>query len=260
MRLATWNVNSVRARLPLVLDWLAEATPDIVLFQELKCETSAFPTAALAAAGYAGLVVGQKSYNGVALLARAPLTVTPVCDHLPGDATDEQARYVEGEVAGLRVASLYVPNGNPVDSAKYPYKLAWMARLRTRAQALLTEGVPLILGGDFNVIPAAEDVYDPQGWAEDALFRLDTRRSYRALLNLGLTDAFRALHPQARAAYSFWDYQGGAWPRNQGLRIDHFLIAPAVVDRLDACTIDRAPRARDKASDHTPVVLEVRST
>lgn len=260
MKIATWNVNSVKARLPNVTGWLDANRPDVVLLQEIKCETAAFPLEAFEALGYGAAVVGQKAYNGVALLARRPLEIADVITALPGDPDDPQARYVEATVAGLRVASLYLPNGNPVGSEKYPYKLRWMDRLRAHAAALLATEVPFALGGDYNIIPEPEDVYAPHDWLEDALFRLESRSRWRALLALGLTEAYRALHPHrpgAPPAYTFWDYQAGAWPRNQGLRIDHFLLSPQAADRLAGCVIDREPRGREKASDHTPVVLEL---
>lgn len=262
VRIATWNVNSVKARLPLVTGWLREAQPDVVLLQELKCETDAFPALEFADLGYTGIVVGQKSYNGVALLSKLPIDADAgVLTRLPGEPEDEQARYIEATVTaaqgGVRIASLYLPNGNPVGGEKYFYKLRWLERLKTRATELLATGRPFVLGGDFNIIPAPEDVYDPAAWEEDALFRLESRRKFRELLNLGLTDAFRARHPGEPRAYSFWDYQQGCWPRDCGLRIDHFLLSPQSADRLVTCTIDRGPRARDKASDHTPVVVEL---
>jgi exodeoxyribonuclease III len=255
VKIATWNVNSVKARLPNVLGWLDRVRPDIVLLQEIKCETASFPADAVRALGYEAAVVGQKSYNGVALLSLKP--IEDVLDRLPGDPEDPQARYVEATVSGLRIASLYLPNGNPVGTEKYPYKLRWMERLRAHAAALLRSERPFVLGGDYNVIPTAADLYDPIGWSEDALFRRETRERFRMLLNLGLIDAFRALHPDAEHAYTFWDYQAGCWPRDLGLRIDHFLLSPQAADRLASCTIDRAPRAQEKASDHTPVVLEL---
>jgi exodeoxyribonuclease-3 len=255
VKIATWNVNSAKARLPNITGWLNEARPDIVLFQEIKCETDAFPRAAFEDLGYHCAVVGQKSYNGVALLAKQP--ITDVIERLPGEPEDVQARYVEGTIGDLRVASLYLPNGNPVGTDKYPYKLRWMERLRAHAANLLATEQAFVLGGDYNVIPAAADVYDPPAWEMDALFRAETRAQFRALLNLGLTEAFRALHPDTEHAYTFWDYQAGCWPRNKGLRIDHFLLSPQAADRLVACDIDRGPRALEKASDHTPVVLEL---
>ena len=200
------------------------------------------------------MVVGQKSYNGVALLSKAP--IDDPLTRLPGDKTDEQARYVEGTTFGLRVASIYLPNGNPADSEKYPYKLAWMGRLRDHARGLLDSEAPVVLGGDYNVIPMPVDCYDPEAWATDALFKLETRRSFRSILNLGLTEAFRALHPNQRA-YSFWDYQAGAWQADNGIRIDHLLLSPQAADRLTACEIDKGPRGEKKASDHTPVICEL---
>ncbi|MEE8271311.1 MAG: exodeoxyribonuclease III [Alphaproteobacteria bacterium] len=253
--IATWNVNSVKARLPNVLEWLGSARPDIALLQELKCEAAGFPQAEIEDLGYSVAVAGQKSYNGVAILSRRPLAVTATA--LPGDPDDDQARYVEAEVGDLRVASIYLPNGNPTDGPKYPYKLAWMDRLRGHVEALLETEQAFVLGGDYNVIPADEDCYDPAAWADDALFRLDTRRRFRAILNLGVTEAYRALHTGG-GAYSFWDYQRRAWDLDNGIRIDHHLLSPQAADRLEACEIDRMPRAKPKASDHTPVVVTLR--
>ncbi len=261
LRIATWNVNSVRARLPIVTAWLATERPDILLLQELKCETDAFPHESFTDLGYHAVVVGQKAYNGVAIVARRSLDIDRPLTVLPGDDTDGQARYLEATVAGHRVASLYLPNGNPVDSEKYPYKLRWLARLRAHAAHLLASEQSVVLGGDYNIIPEPEDVYAPEEWRGDALFRLESRQAYRALVHLGLTEAYRALHPVVPGqapAYTFWDYQAGRWPRNQGLRIDHFLLSPRAADRMEACTIDRQPRGLDKASDHTPVVLTMR--
>ncbi len=254
MRIATWNVNSVKARLPLVTGWLAEAAPDVALLQEIKCETDAFPRAAFEELGYHAAVVGQKSYNGVALLAKAE--PEEVLAYLPGDPEDEQARYVEATVRGVRVASLYLPNGNPIDTGKFPYKLRWMDRLAARARDLLAADIPFVLGGDYNVIPEPRDVWSPEAFAGDALFQPESRAKFRALVNLGLTEAYRALHDDERA-YTFWDYQAGCWPRDRGLRIDHFLLSPRAADRLASCFIDRGPRGLEKASDHTPVVLEL---
>jgi exodeoxyribonuclease III len=255
LRIATWNVNSIKVRLPLVLDWLARVSPDVLVMQEIKCETAAFPAAVFEAAGYRATAVGQKAYNGVAFLSKTPHEVTAT--RLEGEEEDEQARYVEATVAGVRIGGLYLPNGNPVDTPKFDYKLRWMDRLTTRVRALLAAEVPFVLGGDWNVIPEARDVFDPRAFAGDALFRPETRARFRTLLNLGLTEAFRALHPDEARAYTFWDYQAGCWPRDAGLRIDHFLLSPQTADRLTGCTIDRAPRALDKASDHTPVILEL---
>lgn len=255
MKIATWNVNSAKARLPLITDWLRAASPDVVLFQEIKCETAAFPAAAFEELGYHVNAVGQKAYNGVAMLSKAP--AEDVLTRLPGEPEDEQARYVEATVSGVRIASLYLPNGNPVPGEKFAYKLRWMDRLYEHARTLLAQEIPVVLGGDYNIIPEARDVFSPQAFAGDALFRPESRARFRALLNLGLTEAYRALHDDDHA-YTFWDYQAGSWPRDNGLRIDHFLLSPQAADRLAGCTIDRGPRGLEKASDHTPVVLELR--
>ncbi|MFS2013206.1 exodeoxyribonuclease III [Azospirillum sp. CT11-132] len=255
MKIATWNVNSAKARLPLITDWLRTVSPDVVLFQEIKCETAAFPASAFEDLGYHVNAVGQKAYNGVALLSKAP--AEDLLTRLPGEPEDEQARYVEATVSGVRIASLYLPNGNPVPGEKFAYKLRWMDRLYDHARTLLAQEIPVVLGGDYNIIPEARDVFSPQAFAGDALFRPESRAKFRALLNLGLTEAYRALHDDDRA-YTFWDYQAGSWPRDNGLRIDHFLLSPQAADRLAGCTIDRGPRGLEKASDHTPVILDLR--
>ncbi len=250
IRIATWNVNSVRARLPRVTEWLAEAAPDIVLLQEIKTVAETFPTDAIADLGYNVAVNGQKSYNGVAILSKFP--IEDVTKALPGDAGDEQARYIEAFTGGVRVASIYLPNGNPAPSEKFDYKLAWMERLYAHARTLLRQDEAFVLGGDYNVCPTDDDVYDPAGWADDALCRPDSRNRFRAVMNLGLTDAFRAFNTTP-GEYSFWDYTGGAWQKGFGLRIDHLLLSPQAADRLAASGIDRTPRGREKPSDHTPV-------
>ncbi len=242
-------------RLPHLQMWVAQVKPDIILLQELKCETSAFPRLEVEAMGYRAEVVGQKSYNGVAVLSRMPVTVSHTC--LPNDPDDVQARYLEVVADGVTLASIYLPNGNPVDSEKYPYKLKWMERLEAHARTLLATEKPFIFGGDFNIIPTEHDVYDPKGWENDALFRMESRAAWRRLLHLGLTDAFHALHPDKKHAYTFWDYQQNSWQRDHGLRIDHFLLSPEATDRLQDCHIDRTPRGWEKASDHTPVVLDI---
>ncbi len=258
MKIATWNVNSLKVRLPHLLRYLeADTAPDILLLQELKCQTDDVPRAEIEALGYHVEAVGQKTYNGVAIVSKHPISV--VLRHLPGDDTDEQARYLEADIAGLRVAALYLPNGNPVETEKYPYKLGWMARLLGRAANLLAEDRPFLLGGDYNICPTDADLYDPVGWRDDALVRPESRAAFRRLLNLGLTEAFHALHPTATHAYSFWDYQAGAWQRDNGLRIDHLLLSPAVADRLEACEIDKEPRGWERASDHTPVWCRLRA-
>jgi exodeoxyribonuclease-3 len=255
MKIATWNVNSVRARVVNVIAWLEEAQPDVLLMQEIKCESSVFPVMEFEAAGYKIHAFGQKSYNGVAIASLHPLE--DIHEGLPGDESDAQARYMEATIKGVRVASIYLPNGNPVDSEKYPYKLGWMKRLKDRATMLLVSEKPVVLGGDFNIIPAAMDAHNPQAWVNDALFLPQSRAAWRDILQLGYTDLFRAQHPELEGAFSFWDYQAGAWERDNGIRIDHFLLSPEAVDISGACSIDRVPRGLDKASDHTPVILEL---
>ncbi len=257
MKIATFNVNSIKARLPRVLEWLAEAAPDVVLLQEIKCVDENFPELEIGDAGYNIAVCGQKTYNGVAILSKRP--IEDVERGLPGDAGDDHARYIEATVGTVRLASIYLPNGNPAPGPKYDYKLAWMDRLRRRAEALLATEEAVVLGGDYNVIPEPGDVHDPAAWQDDALYRLETRRKYRALLNLGFTDAFRVLNPEPHA-YTFWEYQRGAWQKDMGLRIDHLLLSPQAADRLEASAIDRKPRGREKASDHTPIWCEIRDT
>lgn len=250
MKIATWNVNSIKARLPNVLDWLKSADPDVVLMQEIKTVDEGFPRLEIEELGYTCAVHGQKSYNGVAILSKHGLE--DVSSGLPGDVGDEQARYLEATVGGVRVATIYLPNGNPTDSEKFPYKLGWMDRLKARAAALLAEERPVVLGGDYNVIPTDDDVHDPVAWQGDALIRPETRSAFRQILWLGYTDAFRAKDPTPHK-YSFWDYQGGAWQKDHGIRIDHLLLSPQAADRLEAAGIDTAPRGKQKASDHTPV-------
>jgi exodeoxyribonuclease-3 len=263
VKIATFNVNSLRARMANVLEWLRESKPDVALLQEIKCSDAEFPRLEIEALGYHAEALGQKSYNGVAILSRAPLRV----EHraLIGDDTDEQARYLEAVIDApdgvrwkqVRVASIYLPNGNPVDSEKYPYKLAWMERLRGHAADLLRLEQPTVLGGDYNVIPNDKDVYDPIAWAGDALALPQTRAKFREILNLGYLDAFNHLHPDGHR-YTFWDYQAGRWLRDEGLRIDHLLLSPQATDCLQACEIDRWPRNKEKPSDHTPIWCELR--
>ncbi len=256
MKIVTWNVNSIKARLANVLDYLRQAAPDVALLQEIKVVDEAFPELEIGDLGYNVAVHGQKTYNGVAILSKLPLE--DIERGLAGDEADEQARYLEASVDGLRLASVYLPNGNPTDSGKFPYKLAWMTRLRERARQLLDQEYAFVLGGDFNVCPTDGDVYDPERWRGDALCRPESRAGFRALLHLGLTEAYAALHPGASGRYTFWDYQGGAWQKDHGLRIDHFLLSPQAADRLEACDIDRDVRGRPKASDHVPVWCEIR--
>ncbi len=253
MKIATWNVNSLKVRLDSALAWLGEADPDVVCLQEIKLVDDVFPRAPFEELGYNIAVHGQKTYNGVAILSKFPLEDIRV--RLPGNDEDDQARYVEALIASprpVRVASIYLPNGNPVDSPKYPYKLAWMARLKAHAYELLREETALVLAGDYNVIPAACDARNPDAWVEDALFRRETRLAFNAFANLGLTDAFRACNTQS-GQYSFWDYQAGAWQRDLGIRIDHLMLSAQAADRLEAAGIDKDVRGRDKPSDHVPV-------
>lgn len=251
MKIASWNINSIRMRIGAVCRWLETAQPDVLLLQELKCETDAFPYLEIQAAGYKTCVLGQKSYNGVALLSRHPITDIKLNLY----PQDEQARYVEATVQDVRIASVYLPNGNPVGTDKYDYKMNWMKALKERLEVLLQSEYAAVLGGDFNVIPTERDVFNPKLWANDALFLPQTRIRWREMLNLGYVEAFRALHPAETEAYTFWDYQAGSWPQNKGLRIDHFLLSPQAADRLRDCQIDTRPRGEDKASDHTPIWL-----
>jgi exodeoxyribonuclease-3 len=254
MRIASWNVNSVRQRLAPLLDYLRDVAPDVLCLQELKCQDDAFPRAEVEDAGYNIETFGQKTFNGVALLSRTPLE--DVSRGLPG-FDDAQARYIEAVVSAgdggvFRVASIYLPNGNPPDTEKYSYKLAFMDALTERGRALLALEERVVLAGDYNVIPAPEDVYDPAAWAGDALFLPQTRAKFREMLNLGYTEALRAV-TDAPGVYTFWDYQAGAWQKNQGLRIDHLLLSPQAADRLRSVEIDKNMRGREKPSDHVPI-------
>ena len=255
MRIATWNVNSVRTREGHVRRFLERAQPDLLLMQEIKCETAQFPALSFEAMGYRAAIVGQKSYNGVAILSRVPFVVS--CERLDGlDEPTPQARYVEVRAGGIRVGNLYLPNGNSGGADGYAAKLRWMDCLIERAAMLLADDEPLVLAGDYNVCP--EDVDFAAGTlpADDALVRPETRARFRALLYAGLTDAQRALKPSG-AAYTFWDYQAGAWQRDRGLRIDHALLSAELAERLTSCTVDRVPRGEEQPSDHTPLVIEL---
>ncbi len=257
MRIATWNVNSVNARLETVLRWFEEAAPDVACLQEIKCVDEKFPAEAFERLGYNIAVHGQKSYNGVAILSKTPLE--DVRKGLPGDDADDHARYLEAVVSGptpVRVASIYLPNGNPIDTEKFPYKLNWMARLNAHARELLAYEEPLALVGDYNVIPEPRDAAHPEKWVGDALFQPQTREAFRALKWLGLTEAFMEVDGSPEA-YTFWDYQAGAWQRNNGIRIDHALLSPQAADKLRACVIHRDVRGWEKPSDHVPVVIEL---
>lgn len=251
MKIASWNVNSIKMRLPHVLEWLKIHEPDALLLQEIKCETEAFPSLEFSAIGYQAAVHGQKAYNGVAILTKKPVEV--ISKAL--DATDEQARFLHVVLEGVHLLNLYAPNGNPVETEKFTYKLRWLAQLHDYFEKLLTQEITFVAGGDYNIIPTAADVHDPALWAEDALFRPESRALWRRFHHLGLTDAFRALHPNTTHAYTFWDYQAGAWQRDAGIRIDHFLLSPQAADRVLSCSIDKTPRGAEKASDHTPIIV-----
>ncbi len=260
MRIATWNVNSIKAHFDQVTAFLKAENPDVVCLQEIKCEDHAFPTAAIEELGYSCAVHGQKTYNGVAILSRLPMQ--DVQQRLPGGDDDDHARFVSAVIEGkdlvVRVASLYLPNGNPAPGPKYDYKLAWMERLRAYAKQELKAEEAFVLAGDYNVIPAAIDARNPKAWEQDALFLPQTRAAFQGLLNLGLTESWRALHPLTEGAYSFWDYQAGAWPKNNGIRIDHLLLSPQAADRLVASHIHRDQRGHEKPSDHVPVEITLK--
>jgi exodeoxyribonuclease-3 len=254
VKVASWNVNSVKARLPHLLAWLEEAQPDVLCLQETKCLEADFPTLEAKGLGYHVEAIGQRSYNGVALLSKQP--PSEILRGLPGAPEDEQARYVEAGFGEVRVASLYLPNGNPIGTDKFAYKLAWMDRLYDRARELLRREIPFVLAGDYNIVPTDEDVYDPAAFRSDALCQPESRARFRALTWLGLTDAYRAFHREPHK-YTFWDYQSGCWPRDWGLRIDHLMLSPCAADRLADCDIDKKPRGKDRASDHTPIWCEL---
>jgi exodeoxyribonuclease III len=253
MKIATYNVNGVNGRLPVLLRWLDETSPDVVCLQELKSET--FPLSAVREAGYEAIWSGQKSWNGVAILTRGkPLVETRRT--LSGDEDDMSSRYIEAAVDGLLIGCLYVPNGNPAPSEKFAFKLRWFERLIEHAARLLATGAPVVLAGDYNVMPTELDVYKPERWINDALFRVEVREAFRQLMAQGWTDALRTLHPGERI-YTFWDYFRNAFERDAGLRIDHLLLSPSVAARLKAAGVDRAARGWEKASDHAPVWIEL---
>ena len=259
LKIATWNVNSVKQREGAAVEWLKQAAPDVLCLQELKCQTDAFPRERFEDLGYNCAVLGQKSFNGVAILSKFPIDETVTA--LPGDETDEQARYIEAAISlpgglAVRVASIYAPNGNPAPGPKFDYKLAWLGRLGEHARTLLSYEEVLVLAGDYNIIPRPADVYDPAAWEADALFRPDSRAAFRRILNLGFADAVQACDARA-GQYTFWDYQAGAWQKDHGLRIDHLLLSPQALARLSSARIDRTPRGWDKPSDHTPVTVSL---
>lgn len=257
MKIATFNINGVKARIDTLTAWLQDSAPDVAVLQEIKSVDEGFPRQAIEDLGYNVETHGQKGFNGVAILSKLPLE--DVTRGLPGDDTDEQARYIEVTVVGdqaVRICGLYLPNGNPAPGPKYDYKLAWMERLYARAQDLMQREEPALMCGDYNIIPQAEDAANPKVWTDDALFRPQSRAAFRKIVNLGFTEAFRARHTGPNH-YSFWDYQAGAWNRNDGIRIDHFLLTPQCADLLNDCWIESAVRGGDKPSDHVPVWVDL---
>ena len=257
MKLATFNINGIKARIDALPGWLASANPDAVCLQEIKSSDEGFPRELFEAMGYRVETHGQKGFNGVAILSKLPLE--DVTRGLPGDPGDEQARWIEATVIvtkAVRICNLYLPNGNPTPGPKYEYKLDWMARMEARARDLLALEEPFVMAGDYNVIPQAEDAAKPQAWLEDALFLPQTRDAYRRILNLGFTEAFHTRHPEP-GHYSFWDYQAGAWERNNGIRIDHMLLSPQAADLLRDVKIEKDVRAGEKPSDHVPVWVDL---
>jgi exodeoxyribonuclease III len=257
MKLATFNINGIKARIDALPLWLGTANPDVVCLQEIKSVDEGFPRDLFETMGYRVETHGQKGFNGVAILSKLPLE--DVTRGLPGDPADEQSRWIEATVMGtrpVRLCGLYLPNGNPAPGPKFDYKLAWMGRMVARAQALLALEEPVVFAGDYNVIPQAEDAAKPENWVTDALFLPESRAAFRRLVNLGLTDAFRVIEP-APGHYTFWDYQAGAWERNNGIRIDHLLLSPQAADLLLDCQIDKAVRGGEKPSDHVPIWIEL---
>jgi exodeoxyribonuclease-3 len=255
MKIATFNINNVNKRLVNLLAWLKVAKPDVVCLQELKAAQNQFPQSALREAGYAATWVGERSWNGVAILARKAEPVV-IRRSLPGDANDAQARYIEAAINGVVVACVYAPNGNPQPGPKFDYKLAWLERLRRQAAALRKSGAPIVLAGDFNVAPTAIDIYPTKSWDKDALVQPESRAAYAKLLSAGWSDAFRALHADKRA-YTFWDYKRNRWPRDAGLRLDHILLSADLVPRLKKAEIDKAVRGEEGASDHAPMWVAI---
>ena len=257
MKIATFNINGIKARLEALTDWLAEAQPDVACLQEIKSVDEAFPRDHFESFGYQVETHGQKSFNGVAILSKLPLE--DVTRGLPGDDSDEQARWIEATVVGrtaIRISGLYLPNGNPAPGPKYDYKLAWMARMQARVTDLLQSEEPLVFCGDYNVIPQPEDAAKPEDWVKDALFLPESRAAFRRLIHLGLTDAIRTRDPRP-GTYTYWDFQRGAWERNNGIRIDHLLLSPQAADLMRDAGIDKAVRGREKPSDHVPAWVDL---
>ncbi len=255
MKIATYNVNGVNGRLPVLLRWLEEKAPDIVCLQELKAPQEKFPEKAISDAGYNAIWHGQKSWNGVAILAKG-YEINEIGKILPGDDEDVQSRFIEAEIEGLRIGCLYLPNGNPAPGPKFDYKLSWFDRLIEHAASLVKSKKPVILTGDFNVMPTEKDVYKPERWVDDALFRPETRAAFQKLLKQGWTDAIRKLYPD-ETIYTFWDYFRNAYGRDAGLRIDHFLLNPAISNKLKNAGVDKEVRGWEKTSDHAPVWIEI---
>jgi exodeoxyribonuclease-3 len=254
MEIASWNVNSIRSRLEQVVTWLKARQPDVLLLQELK--GTEFPVETFRSVGYLSAFVTLKAYNGVATLSRSPLKT--INKTLSGDEADSHARFLEVVIKDIRIVNVYLPNGNPVGSEKFAYKLAWMERLQIQMERWLKDGVPTMVGGDFNVIPEDIDCHKPASWIHDALFQPQPRARYGEILKLGYTDAFRSLHPDEKGQFTFWDYFSQSFEHNRGIRIDHFLLSPSLRDRIESCEIDKGPRTQQKPSDHTPIVLTLR--
>jgi len=257
MRIATYNVNGINARLPRLLEWLDETKPDVACLQELKADGDKIPMKAIEEAGYGAIWYGQKGFNGVAILAKGQQPVERRRG-LPDDPDETHSRYIEAEIGGVVIASIYLPNGNPQPGPKFEYKLAWMDRLIDHAVALLAEEKPVVLAGDYNVIPKDIDTFSVRAMANDALTQPESRAALRQLISQGWTDAIRVLHPEPERLYTFWDYQAGAWARDAGFRIDHLLLSPQAADRLVDADVDKAVRGREKASDHAPTWVELR--
>jgi len=254
MKIASFNINGIKARLPRLTEWLKDSDIDVALLQEIKSVDENFPREAIEDLGYNVVTHGQKAFNGVAILSKFP--IEDVVRGLPGDAADEQARWIEATINTVRICGLYLPNGNPLPGPKFDYKLAWMQRLYTRAKALLDSEEMVVMAGDYNIIPQPEDAHNIDQWEGDALYHPESLSAFRKVLNLGYTDALRATNP-APLTYTFWDFQAGAWNRNNGIRIDHHLLSPQAADRLKACEIDRHMRGREKPSDHVPIWIEL---
>ena len=257
VKIASFNINGIKARANALMTWLRDAQPDVALLQEIKSVSENFPSDLFKDLGYNVAVNGQKSFNGVAILSKLP--IEDIVTRLPGDSEDDQARWLEVTIVGnqaIRMCNLYLPNGNPTPGPKYDYKLSWMRRLHEKAKELIDSEIPAFMAGDYNIIPQAEDAANIGAWEQDALFLPDSRTEFRRILNLGFTDAFRAKH-NGSGHYSFWDYQAGAWDRDDGIRIDHFLLTPQCADLLKNCQIDKHIRSREKPSDHVPIWIEL---